>query len=144
MEPAELFDDWLEDAVQRGEQVDAQGVHLTVAEILTAHSKGKLNFGGSEFKPAAMHPLEFFERTPGDRYWWWRVEAGSYIVRFNERLKEGAPPMLLTSSERLLSCDCSVAPAICTGGEIRTVLTVPACGLNVKQNARIALLRPLA
>jgi hypothetical protein len=143
MEPAELFNDWLENTTHAGKQVDAHGVHLTVAEVLTVHSKGKVDFGGSEFKPASTHPVEFFERSPGDRFSWWRLDAGSYIVRFNERLKEGAPPMLLTSNEHLLSCACAVAPAVCTAGEIRSVLTVPAIGLHVKQNARIALLRPL-
>ncbi|MHC4592129.1 MAG: dCTP deaminase/dUTPase family protein [Planctomycetota bacterium] len=144
MDSGEVFDSWLEGAVHRDKQVDSHGVHLTVAEVLTTHSRGKLDFGGSELRPAGTHPLQPAEHTPGDRFAWWRLDEGSYVVRFNEALKEGAPPTLLTASERLLSCGCTLAPTICTGGEIRSVLRVPKCGANIKQNARIALLRPLA
>ena len=77
MEPAELFSEWLENTTHAGKQVDAHGVHLTVAEVLTVHSKGKVDFGGSEFKPASTHPVEFFERSPGDRFSWWRLDGGS-------------------------------------------------------------------
>ena len=144
MQPGELFDDWLEGSVHRDKQVDAHGVHLTVAEVLAAHSRGNVDFGGSELKPSSTHPVEATEHKPGDKYAWWRLDEGSYVVRFNEGLKEGAPPMLLLSSDRLLSCGCAVAAAVCTGGEIRSVLTVPKAGVRIKQNARIALLRPLA
>ncbi|MCK4374162.1 MAG: dCTP deaminase [Candidatus Brocadiae bacterium] len=143
MGPDELFDKWLEGTVYRDKQVDAQGVHLTVAEVLTAHSRGRIDFGGSELRPAATHPLEITEQKPGDQYGWWRLGAGAYVVRFNEKLKDGAGPTLLTANERLLSCGCALSATVCTGGEIRSVLTVPACGVNIKQNARIALLRPL-
>jgi len=143
MEPGQVFDEWLEGALNRDRQVDAHGVHLTVAEVVRGHSKGKVDFGGSEHKPASLHTIEFFERSPGDKFWWWRLEAGLYVVRFNERLKEGAPPMLLTTSDRLASTGCAIAATVCTGGEIQAVLSVPECGVNVKQNARIAMLRPL-
>lgn len=144
MRAEELFDQWLENAVQRDKQVDARGVHLTVAEVLTGHLRGRVDFGGSELEPAATHPLEPGERTPRDRLPWWRLDAGAYVVRFNERLKQGAPPMLLVASERLLSAGCTVGPTVCGAGEIRTVLAVPSWGVSIKQNARIALLRPFA
>ncbi len=144
MTPEELFDNWLENAVHRDKQVDAHGVHLTVAELFAAHTRGRLDFGGSELKPCSRHPVEPTERTPGDKYTWWRLEEGTYVVRFNERLKQGAPPALLVGDERLLSCGCAIAAGLCAGGEMHSVLTVPACGVNIKQNARIALLRPLA
>ena len=143
MEPEELFDNWLEGTIHRDSQVDAHGVHLTVAEILSPHSRGRIDFGGKELKACSLHPLELSEHSPGDRYGWWRMEGGGYVVRFNETLKAGAPPVLLVSNQRLLSCGCSVAPAIFTGGEIRSVLTVPGTGAAIKQNSRIALLRAL-
>jgi len=143
MEAEELFDQWLEGTVHRGKQLDARGVHLTVREVLTGHSRGKVDFGGSELQPAGAHPLQPTDRTPGDRYAWWRLDGGIYIVLFNERLKDGAPPMLLTASGRLLETGCALATTICGPGEIRSVLTVPAWGANIKQNARIALLRPI-
>jgi len=143
MKPEELFDQWLENAVHRERQVDARGVHLTVAEVLSGHSRGRVDFGGGELQPTSTHPLEQAEHKPSDRYAWWRLDGGTYIVRFNERLKEGSPPMLLVPSERLLACGCSLAPTICAAGDLRSVLAVPSWGVSIKQNARIALLRPL-
>lgn len=143
MQPEELFDNWLEGTVHRDKQVDAHGVHLTVAEVLSTHSRGRIDFGGSELRPSSTHPVEPTEQRPGDKYAWWRLDEGSYIVRFNETLKEGAPPMLLVANERLLRCGCALAAVVCARGELRSVLTVPASGVNIKQNARIALFRAL-
>ena len=144
MEPQELFDNWLEGTVHRDRQVDPLGVHLTVAEILTMHSRGRVDFGGGEMKPAGTHALEIMEQRPGDQYGWWRLDAGVYQVRFNERVKDGAPPMLLTANDRLVSCGCALAAGVCGPGRLTTVLTVPAAGISIKQNARIALLRTVA
>ncbi len=140
MEPERVFDELLEGAISRDHQVDERGVHLTVAEVAPLHGRGDVDFGGSEMKPGRGNPMEPVEHKPGDRYGWWRLEAGSYLVRFNEKLKDGAPPMLLISNERLLSCGCSVATACVGPGELRTVLTVPQIGLRIKENARIAML----
>jgi len=143
MKPEELFDQWLEGAVQRDRQVEASGVHLTVAQLLVGHSRGRLDFGGSEYQAAPAHPIEPSERKPGDKFAYWRLDPGTYVVRFNEKLKEGAPPALLMPNQQLLSSGCTLATAMCGPGEIRSVLVVPSWGANIKQNARIALLCPL-
>jgi hypothetical protein len=143
MEPEELFDDWLEGTVHRDRQVDPRGVHLTVAGIDHAHTKGEVDFGGSEMKPAVSRAVTVTLHSPGDKFAWWRLEPGTYIVKFNEKLKPGAPPMLLTGNERVLACGCTVAATVVSEGELSSVLTVPDVGVNVKQNARVALLRPL-
>lgn len=140
MRPDKVFDELLEGTVHKATQVDGRGVHLTVAEVMPIHGRGDVDFGGSEMKAAHANPLEPIEHKPGDQYGWWRLEAGAYIVRFNEKIKDGAPPMLLVSNERLLSCGGQVATTIVGPGEIRTVLQVPQVGLRIKQNARIALL----
>jgi hypothetical protein len=143
VEPGELFDRWLDGAVDRGKQVDAHGVHITVGSILKTHSRGLMDFGGREYKEAPTHPLALDERKPNDKYGWWRLDEGTYVVRFNETIRDGAPPLLLTSNDRLLKCGACIAAAICGPGPVQSVLTVPAAGLNVKENGRIALLRPL-
>ncbi len=140
MDAGELFDKWLEGTVHRSTQVNPDGVHLTVAEVLRIHSRGRLDFGGSELKAAATHSLSTSEHMPGERYAWWRLDEGDYIVRFNERIKEGAPPMLIVSHPRLLECGCRIAGGVFGAGEIRSVLSVPEAGVHLKENARIAVL----
>jgi hypothetical protein len=140
MKPDKIFDELLEGALDKAAQVDERGVNLTIAEVMPMHGRGDVDFGGSEMRPARGNPLEPVERKPGDKYAWWRLEAGTYLIRFNEKIKDGAPPLLLMSNERLLSCGCSVAAAMVGPGDIRTVLHVPHVGLRMKQNARIAML----
>ena len=121
--------------------VDARGVHLTAGHILWPRSRGHIDFGGSEMEPAGTHPVDPQPQNPGDEYAWWRLGEGEYIVRFNERIKEGAPALLLTANERLVSCGCGLTATVCGPGQVESMLAVPACGVSIKQNARIALLR---
>ncbi len=144
MEPEELFDEWVEGTTHRDNQVDEHGVHLTVAAVHSPYSRGKIDFGGSELAPTSARALETSPKTPGDRYGWWRLSEGIYVVEFNETLREGAPPALLVSNQRLLNCGSALASAIFTSGEMRTLLTVGEEGIDIKENARIALLRPLS
>ena len=142
MGPEELFDKWLENGVQREKQLDPRGVHLTVAEVLLGHSRGRADFSGDDLQPATTHPVEPGEHKPGDQFASWRLDPGMYLVRFNERLKGGAPPMLLVANEHLLSLGCALAATVCAAGGLQSVLTVPSWGASIKQNARIALLLP--
>ncbi|KPK63055.1 MAG: hypothetical protein AMK73_05415, partial [Planctomycetes bacterium SM23_32] len=125
MTPEELFDDCLEGTVYRDKQVDAHGVHLTARDVRRLDAAGRIDFGGSELAPCATQAIQPQKAGPDDEYGWWRLEGGTYLVVFNERLKEGAPPTLLTPNARLLSCGCSVAPLVCRPGELRSLLTVP-------------------
>lgn len=144
MDAGEVFDKWLEGTIHRETQVCADGVHLTVDEISRIHTRGRLDFGGSELKEAATHPIELTEHMPGERYAWWRLNEGDYLVRFNERIKEGASPMLLVSNQRLLRCGCRLGSTIVGEGDISSVLSVPEAGIHIKENARIAVLRPMS
>ena len=144
MKPQELLANWIEGATHGDRQVDARGVHLTVAEIMTAHSRGKLDYGGTEFAPASSHSIMPLTSGPAEKYGWWRLDEGCYMVRFNERLKVGAPPSIVVADQHLAHCNCTLTPAIVTEGEIRSTLIVSPAGASIKQFAQIALLWPLA
>jgi hypothetical protein len=144
MDAAELFDEWLEETIHRESQVDEHGVHLTAGHVALADSRAEIDFGGSEFEPCTQRDVAPTKKQPDDDYGWWRLEKGAYLLEFNERLKEGAPPMLLVPNGRLLACGCSLAACVCAAGPLRSVLTVPERGVAIKENARIALLRPLS
>ncbi|MFW6189281.1 MAG: hypothetical protein ACOC7T_02520 [Planctomycetota bacterium] len=140
MKPERVFEEQLEGTVHKETQVDEHGVHLTVGNISKTHAHGDLDFGGSEMKECKLHEVEPLEQQPGDRYAWWRLEEGRYVVEFNERIKDGSPCMLVVSNDRLLNCGCSIAATAAGPGPVRTVLDVPGCGVRIKENARIALL----
>jgi hypothetical protein len=140
----ELFDEWLEGTIYRDKQVEARGVHLTVGQVHRLSEGGRVDFGGSELEPCPTEPVGPVKAQEDDEYGWWELDGGTYLVVFNERLREGAPPVLLTPNDRLLACGCSLAPLVCGARDVRSVLTVPHCGAAIKQNARVALLRPRA
>ena len=144
MEAKELFERWLEGGVRQDLQVRDGGVYLTAAEVEVVHKHGRVDFSGNECKQCTGHAVMATEHNPGDQFAWWRLQGGAYIVRFNETLKEGAPPVLLVSTPQLLACGCSLAATIAAPGPLQSVLTVHERSVNVKQNARIALLRALA
>ncbi len=140
MQPDRLFDEFLEGAIDRSSQVAECGVHLTVRDVHRLHSHGDLDFGGSEYRPAATRTVSVIEHKPGDQYGWWRLDQGVYIVKFNERVRAGAPSMLIAPNARLLATGCSIAPTVAGAGELQSVLTVPCCGARLKENARVAIL----
>ncbi len=143
MEPEELFDEWLEDTIYRDKQVDRHGVHLTVGQVSRLEARGSVDFGGSELEQAPATRIEPVRRDPADDYGWWKLQPGAYVVTFNESVRDGAPPLLLVTNERLLSCGCAIAPLVLGAGEVRSVLTVADHGVAIKENARVALLRPV-
>lgn len=143
MEPEELFDQFLEDTVYKDKQVGPLGVHITVDVVLRLTDCADIDFGGGEMKPAGTEPVATEKRSPDDDYAWWNLEQGTYLVRFNERLKDGAPPVLLVPDARLLRCGGDLSAALPSSHEIIAVLRVPEKGVCIKENARVAVLRPL-
>ena len=63
--------------------------------------------------------------------------AAPYVITSTALGAPGVPP----ASERLTACGCGLAATLCGPGPVETMLAVPACGVSIKQNARIALLR---
>ncbi len=143
MNTEELFDTYLEGTIYKEKQVDSRGVHLTVSEIHAITGRGETDFGGSEHKNAETQPIEPEKRDPDDDYAWWELDQGTYRVIFNESARAIPGALLLVPNERILSCGCSMAPALVSAGSAESILTVPETGVSIKENARIALLFPL-
>ena len=77
----------LENLVHLDTQGFSLGVDLTVAEVHRLTGGGKLDFGGSEFEAAETEKVTPEKADPEDDYGWWHLEAGTYLVRYNEHLK---------------------------------------------------------
>lgn len=60
------------------------GIDLTVGAVYTLEGAGQLDFGGSEFDEASTRALEPTEKHPEDDYGWWTLEAGYYLIEYNE------------------------------------------------------------
>ena len=132
----------LEGLLHEDTQGFSLGMDLTVAEVQRLTSGSRLDFGGSEFEAAQTETLTPEKADPKDDYGWWHLSAGSYLVRYNEKLslKEGELA-LVTPHTRLLQAGASHGAFSAVGETtLRVLLTVSEVGCSFKENARVSRL----
>ncbi len=125
-------------------QVHGYAVNLSVKNVYAVDPVGMVDFGGSEFRGAARIPIASQRRTPEDKYQWWDLSRGAYFIEFNESLSLAPDEIaLLEPDDRLLRAGASHAAVMLRGrvAPIETLLDVPSLRVQIKQNARISLLR---
>lgn len=121
----------------------AAGLDLTVGAVFRLTGPGSLDFGGSELEAAPREAIEPRLRSEDDDYGWWELDAGAYVVRYNETvaLEDGqvghAFPL-----ERLLMAGASHAAFLVDGPResLETLLMVGPAGCDLKENCRISRL----
>ena len=132
-----------EGLISEKHQVHTSGIDLTVNKVSVVKKEGDLDFGGSEEKEALTEEVKAKKRSPEDKYGWWALDAGEYIVRFNEKIKipEGCigilQPLLRTMKAGVIH-----PVLVYVGGDIaeEVILFVGKSGLNIKENAKISSL----
>ena len=63
---------------------------ITVRRIGEFSDPGSLDFGGSEYSEAEVQWRAPVKRKRDDKFGWWHLTAGRYVVEFNESLE--VPP----------------------------------------------------
>jgi len=136
--------DRIKNLIHKDTQTGEDKVYLTVKQIYFLDEKGSLDFGGSELSLAKRKPLLAKKILPEDKYGWWNLNQGTYLVEFNEQIDlEDKEIAILQPREELL-CNCSFHPLrIITPEEKLSFipLNVGYQGIDIKQNARISVLR---
>ncbi len=130
--------------IHKDTQTGEDKVYLTVKQIYSLDKKGSLDFGGSELNLAERKPLLPKKRHPEDRYGWWSLNQGTYLVQFNEQIElEEKEIAILESQEELLQNGCFHPVRIITAKEKLSFipLNVGSQGIDIKQNARISVLK---
>ncbi|MFQ5694956.1 MAG: hypothetical protein ACE5HB_03115 [Terriglobia bacterium] len=125
-------------------QVHAYAVELTAKQICNLNPTGQVDFGGSEYIAAEPRPVPTHKKHSQDRYQWWSLAHGAYLVEFNEVISLAPNEIaLLEPHERLLRAGATHAVQFLRGysDPLSTLLNVVAARMEIKQNARIATLR---
>ena len=125
-------------------QIHRFSVHLTVGNIYALDPVGQVDFGGSEYSPAARTALSTVRRNPEDTYEWWDLSRGRYQVEFNESLNLADDELgLLEPEERLLRAGGSHVTLSLRGKieRLESPLVVETLRMQIKKNARISRLR---
>ncbi|WP_121820917.1 dCTP deaminase/dUTPase family protein [Halostella salina] len=117
-------------------QVHDDGVDLTVSEVYEVTAPGRVDFGGGELTDAERTPHERTWRNEDDDYEWWHLEAGQYLVAYNESVAGDAA---LTVQPRRELRERGASHPTMTVAELGPVpLSVGGAGIRLKENARVS------
>jgi len=125
-------------------QVHGYAVDLTAKQIYGLDPNGQVDFGGSEYSASARVPVASLRRNKEDKYEWWALDRGCYVLEFNEGLRLAEDEIaILEPDDRLLRCGAMHAMTFLRGqGErMETLLVVGTLSVQIKQNARVSRLR---
>lgn len=131
------YTSFLEDIVHEPTQTEGRGVDLTVAEIYEVDEPGRVDFGGGELESAILtsHPTE--RRNPDDDYGWWYLDAGQYLIEYNESIVADDLTFTVQTREELLARGAS-HPTLGVTSLPLVPLSVGGAGIRIKENARVS------
>ncbi len=130
--------------IHKDMQTGEDKVYLTVKQIYSLDKKGSLDFGGSELNLAERKPLLAKKKLTEDKYGWWSLSQGTYLIEFNEQIELREKEIaILESRKELLQNGCFHPLRIITPEQKLSFipLNVGSQGIDIKQNACISTLR---
>ena len=125
-------------------QVHGSSIHLTARTVSSLDSNGQIDFGGGEYVAAGRSQLTLQRLRLEDKYLWWDLGRGSFIVQCNETLHLAPNQIALIEPEdRLLRTGAWHVPLFVRGhiDPVEILMDVGVPRLRVKENARIARVR---
>ncbi len=117
-------------------QVHDGGVDLTAAAVSRVTVPARVDFGGGELTGADREPVETRLRNPDDDYGWWNLDAGTYLVEYNESLS-GDGEVLLQTRDAVRERG-AFHPTLRTTSLDPVPFVVGGAGLLLKENARLS------
>jgi deoxycytidine triphosphate deaminase len=136
--PAVSLTDCVDGIVHEPTQTEGQGLDLTVAAIHEIAEPGRVDFGGGELGAAETEPYPSARRNPDDDYEWWVLDAGQYLIEYNETLSPPEGVALVVQTRDELLARGAFHPTLHTRTLDRVPLSVGGAGLKCKENARVS------
>ena len=131
---------FLEGFVHEETQVRDGAVDLTLATVHRVEEPGAVDFGGDELADAETSAVNTERRDDADEYGWWDLDAGTYLLGFNETLDAENSTFCLQPRTELVERG-ATHPTLFVSELPAVPLTVPEPGIALKENARISTLR---
>ncbi len=122
--------------ISRKHQIFKDRAVLTVGKLYSP-SSASFDFGGSEYREAKLKEIPV-KKKRGDKYGWWSLSEGYYVMEFNEAV-EVKKALLQPWGERFPAS--ATHPARLLKGKnekIRVILMVSKSGIKIKKNARFS------
>jgi deoxycytidine triphosphate deaminase len=131
---------FVDDIVHEETQTVSAGVDLTVTEVSEVTQPGRVDFGGGELESATVQPHEKTVRNPQDEYAWWHLDAGQYLLDYNESLDLPDGTVATVQTRDALCERSAFHPTLRLTSLDRVPLSVGGAGIRLKENARVSTL----
>jgi deoxycytidine triphosphate deaminase len=128
---------FVEDIVHEPTQTEDRGLDLTVAEVYEIETPGRVDFGGGELEAAERQPHERTLRNPDDDYEWWHLDAGQYLIEYNETLDLPEDLTVEIQTREAVREHGAFHPTLSVETLGHVPLSVGGAGLRLKENARV-------
>lgn len=133
------YTEFLEGIVHEPTQATDRGFDLTVADVVAVTDGGRVDFGGGELEEPETAELDTHLRAADDEYEWWHLEAGQYLLSYNETIATSDLAFTLQPRDVLLARGVS-HPRLRVTDLSPVPLTVGSGGIKLKENARVSTL----
>lgn len=130
----------LDGIVHEPVQTDGRGVDLTLADVFEVTAPGRVDFGGGELEAAGLDPVETEQRNPEDDYGWWNLEAGQYLIAYNESINGPTDREFLVQTRDEVRVRGGFHPTMQLTELRRVPFAVGGAGIRLKENARVSTL----
>jgi len=131
---------FVEDVVYEPTQTESRGFDLTVTEVYEVTGAGRVDFGGGELEPADLAPHDRQYRDEDDDYQWWHLDAGQYLLEYNESLALPEDLVATVQTRDAVRARGAFHPTLRVRDLGRAPLAVGGAGLRLKENARVSTL----
>ncbi|MFB6152052.1 MAG: dCTP deaminase [Haloarculaceae archaeon] len=129
---------FVDDIVHEPTQTEGTGLDLTVTEVYEVSDPGRVDFGGGELEPAVLDPHDRQYRNEDDDYEWWHLDAGQYLVEYNESLSLPTGTVATVQTRDAVRARGAFHPTLRVRDLERVPLSVGGAGLRIKENARVS------
>ncbi|WP_459191648.1 dCTP deaminase/dUTPase family protein [Halosimplex sp. J119] len=119
-------------------QTEGRGLDLTVSEIYEVASPGRVDFGGGELEAAELDAHDRQYRNEDDDYQWWHLDAGQYLIEYNESLALSEDLVATVQTRDELLARGASHPTLRLRELDRVPLSVGGAGIRLKENARVS------
>lgn len=137
---ADDITDYVTGLIHEPTQTDGPGLDVTASTIYSITEPGRVDFGGGELVSANLRPVETERRNPEDEYGWWNLEAGQYLLEYNERLDGKLEETLVLQTRDAVRARGAFHPTLFVTSLEPVPLAVGDGGIRLKENARVSTL----
>jgi deoxycytidine triphosphate deaminase len=134
------FSKTIQNFTDQDSQLHNKSFDLTLDSVYSFTKPGSLDFGGSEFEPAATKIIDPKKNNSDDDYGWWKLQGGRYKAVFNERISLDEDMLaIITLHDHARQAGLVACTAFLTHGDTSIfTFVVPDMGCSIKENARLA------